>query len=160
MDRYQRYREKNREKIRERDREWKRNKYESDLEYREEILKRGSEYSKNNRETINSASRLRREKNKQDRINYLGGKCVGCGTTQDLQFDHIDRTLKEYNISKKPDYTLDKIKPELDKCRLLCKSCHIVKTRVNNDHEQMLKGYDLQSITREDNRITIVYEVH
>lgn len=139
---------------------WRREKYHSDPEYKQKELLKNEEWRKKNQEKKTRGGRRRRSEKKQERINYLGGKCVGCGTTQDLQFDHIDRTLKEYAISSKPDYTLDKIKPELDKCRLLCKSCHIVKTRVNHDHEQILKGYELQSITREDNRITIVYEVH
>jgi hypothetical protein len=139
---------------------WRRNKYNSDPEYKEKQLQKDKEWSKNNRDKKSEIGRRTRSRKKQERIDYLGGKCVGCGTTQNLQFDHIDRTTKEYSISKKPDYIFEKIKPELDKCQLLCKECHRIKTRANHDNAELLKGYDLQSITKEGNRITIVYELH
>jgi 5-methylcytosine-specific restriction endonuclease McrA len=137
---------------------WCRNKYQTDPEYREKILARQSEWSKNNRDKKNKQSRALRAKKKQQAIDYLGGKCVGCGTTHNLQFDHIDRSLKEFNITKRIDLGFEKIKPELDKCRLLCKSCHNIKTRTNNDNAETLKGYTLSSVQHVDDQIIIIYK--
>ena len=156
-DRFAKYRDKHREQIKERDREWKRKKYEEDDEYRKNVLERSGEWAKNNRDKKNEYNNKRRKEKKQERIDYLGGKCVGCGVTEDLQFDHIDRTSKEFSISKKADHELEKIKEELDKCQLLCKECHRIKTRANHDNAELLKGYNLESITKDDGTITIVY---
>lgn len=137
---------------------WHRNKYHNNFDYKEQKLARNEEWRKKNQQKKNDALRHRRERNKQERIEYLGGKCVGCGTTENLQFDHKDRTIKEFNISKKPDHTLEKIKEELDKCQLLCDSCHRIKTRANHDNAELLKGCALKSITDDGNTITIVYQ--
>jgi len=137
---------------------WHRTKYTNDSDYKEQKLASNDAWRKANQSKKTEGLRRRRERNKQDRIEYLGGKCVGCGTTENLQFDHKDRTIKEYNISHKPDHTLDKIKPELDKCQLLCKCCHAIKTRENHDNAELLKGYDLKSITDDVNTIAIVYQ--
>lgn len=137
---------------------WRREKYHSDPSYREKQLDKDREWSKNNRDKKREISKRTREKKKQERIDYLGGKCIGCGTTENLQFDHIDRTTKEYSISKKPDYVFEKIKPELDKCQLLCKECHRIKTRANHDNAQLLKDSILKSIQYIDNKIIITYE--
>ena len=137
---------------------WHRNKWNNNPEYREQKLARSEEWRKSNQAKKNAGLRQRRQRNRQDRIEYLGGKCVGCGTTENLEFDHIDRTLKEFTISKKPDYTFERIKPELDKCRLLCKDCHAVKTRAHHDNDELLKGYNLESIVNKGDTITITYK--
>ena len=138
---------------------WHRNKYHNDSDYKEQKLIRNEEWRKKNQQKKNDALRHRRERNKQERIEYLGGKCVGCGTTENLQFDHKDRTIKEFNISKKPDHTLEKIKEELDKCQLLCDSCHRIKTRANHDTAELLKGYDLTNIDNQGDTITLTYTI-
>ena len=59
-------------------------------------------------------------------ISLLGGKCCKCGSTESLQFDHIDRTQK---ISHRIfSYSHEKIQLELSKCQLLCSKCHVIKT--------------------------------
>lgn len=65
-------------------------------------------------------------KRRKDIINYLGGKCVECGGTNELEVDHIDRTTKSFNISYR--CSLNQIKDELAKCQLLCKKHHKEKT--------------------------------
>lgn len=57
-------------------------------------------------------------------INLLGGKCVRCGSTERLEFDHIVPEEKSFNIAHIITYRKEKIIPELNKCRLLCKPCH------------------------------------
>ena len=66
-------------------------------------------------------------KMKQKAVNYLGGKCQVCGfdeNTACLDFHHLDPTQKEFDISKKCRSTWKNLKPELDKCILVCKNCH------------------------------------
>ena len=63
-----------------------------------------------------------------DTINFLGGKCVRCGTTEDLEFDHVDRTSKTWTIAKIYSYSDSKFFAELKKCQLLCKKCHNIKS--------------------------------
>ena len=62
---------------------------------------------------------------------YLGGKCIKCGSINNLEFDHINPKEKCFTITKKTTYNWDIIKKELDKCQLLCKECHLKKTREN-----------------------------
>lgn len=62
-------------------------------------------------------------------IQLLGGKCKHCETTENLEFDHVDPTQKKFTITKFYGLTLAKLMPELKKCQLLCKDCHLVKTR-------------------------------
>jgi hypothetical protein len=101
----------------------------------------------------------RRKKKKQQLIEHLGGKCCGCGISENLQFDHIDRTQKQFVISEIIDWHISKIIPEVNKCQLLCSECHNVKTRANYDYEKLLKGYSLKSIVNTGGEITITYQI-
>jgi 5-methylcytosine-specific restriction endonuclease McrA len=65
---------------------------------------------------------------KMANIEYLGGQCVSCGSTERLEFDHIDPSTKSYNIGKMWSLSQAKLVSELDKCQLLCYDCHRVKT--------------------------------
>lgn len=66
---------------------------------------------------------------KEKYISILGGQCIVCESISDLEFDHIDPTTKEYNITTLlSKYSDDIIKKELDKCQLLCKECHRKKS--------------------------------
>ena len=71
-------------------------------------------------------------------IERLGGRCVRCGYASDLrglQFDHIDPSTKIKNISSYLAHGWAQdggLKPylrvELQKCQLLCATCHAIKT--------------------------------
>jgi hypothetical protein len=68
---------------------------------------------------------------KIDCVNYKGCKCQNCGYDKcmgALDFHHVDPSNKEDGIAelinRKIYKTLDELKPELDKCSLLCKNCH------------------------------------
>ena len=67
---------------------------------------------------------------KQAIYDYMGGKCVQCGSIDNLHIDHIDPSKKTYEISKR--LSLKNNKDELDKCQLLCKECHHKKTAEEN----------------------------
>ena len=82
-----------------------------------------------------------------------GGKCVKCGSNQDLDFDHIDPSTKSASISKlvASSNKVNVIK-ELSKCQLLCKSCHTLKTvskqeNVSNKFQWIITKKDGEIIT-------------
>ena len=70
----------------------------------------------------------RRDQLKILAVEYKGGCCEICGYSKyvgALEFHHIDPSLKDFSISGS-GYTrsFEKMKPELDKCRMLCANCH------------------------------------
>lgn len=78
----------------------------------------------------NCQSVYRQRQFKIECVNYKGGKCENCGYNKcfnALDFHHLDRTIKEFNISKLRCTNFNKnpqVKIELDKCQLLCANCH------------------------------------
>jgi 5-methylcytosine-specific restriction endonuclease McrA len=64
-------------------------------------------------------------------IIHLGGKCIKCGSTDLLEFDHIDPSNKKYNVSEIWS-TTGIFWNELEKCQILCFSCHKEKTSLEN----------------------------
>lgn len=61
-------------------------------------------------------------------IEKLGGVCVDCGTTMDLEFDHEDSFSKKFDVSCFDSYSLAKIAEEMQKCVLRCKKHHLEKS--------------------------------
>lgn len=61
-------------------------------------------------------------------IAYLGGMCVRCGTTDDLEFDHINAEEKSFDITSCMNRRWEVLVQELDKCQLLCHFHHREKT--------------------------------
>ena len=60
-------------------------------------------------------------------IKYKGGKCLKCGynkCSRSLDFHHLDPLKKDFNISDGKTHNFEKLKPELDKCILICSNCH------------------------------------
>lgn len=62
-------------------------------------------------------------------IDYLGEECSKCQSKDKLQIDHIDHATKEFDISKNWAISWERLTPELDKCQLLCKDCHLDKSK-------------------------------
>lgn len=85
-------------------------------------------------------------KRRHQLIEQLGGKCVRCGSTENLEFDHIDSNSKEISIATHLSYSMDTIQNELQKCQLLCKSCHIQKTKEEKDAKAKISNQDAKSI--------------
>lgn len=68
-----------------------------------------------------------RNKVKLQCIDYKGGKCSKCGYDKcaaALDFHHLDPTQKDFDISHSNKRSLESLKPELDKCILICANCH------------------------------------
>ena len=62
-------------------------------------------------------------------IEKLGGKCVECGCTETLEFDHIDPSTKSFNIAAGYSKPKEVLLEEVAKCQLLCNKCHIEKSK-------------------------------
>ena len=71
------------------------------------------------REYLKQRRALLKEEAKQK----LGGKCEICGTTENLEFDHIDPKHKKYTVAN-ISCSLSEWWEEVAKCRLLCKEHH------------------------------------
>lgn len=71
----------------------------------------------------------RRAKRRQMLKDHIGGKCVKCGTTKDLQFNHKNPAEKQFTISEIIYKNIEFVLKEVEKCELLCKECHLTETR-------------------------------
>lgn len=75
-----------------------------------------------NRQTV-----IRQRALKQRAVDYMGGKCQKCEITGDpsiFDFHHKIPEEKDFDLASKKLSSFDTIKPELDKCMLLCACCH------------------------------------
>lgn len=61
---------------------------------------------------------------------YLGGKCAKCGNSENLDVDHIDPETKSFTIGNNLQIKWESMEKELDKCQLLCRPCHLTKTKL------------------------------
>ena len=69
-----------------------------------------------------------------------GGRCKHCGAEEDLQFDHIDKRSKEFNLSGNClNKAWNKVYTEFLKCQLLCSPCHAKKTNIERGHASTWK---------------------
>jgi 5-methylcytosine-specific restriction endonuclease McrA len=96
---------------------------------------------------IGDAKREYQRKWREDRRNkaiiLLGAKCSLCDNTEDLEFDHVYPSTKDPLLIKNGSGTIwswswKRILVELEKCWLLCKECHRIKTR--DDRPDVLHG--------------------
>jgi len=62
-------------------------------------------------------------------VQLLGGHCVVCGTKEELEFDHVEPVNKKFEIAKLMNYSKEVVLAELSKCQLLCRECHLEKTK-------------------------------
>jgi len=83
-----------------------------------------------------------RKKRKQDAVNQLGGQCVMCGSKEDLEFDHIDPNTKKNTISNMWTSNKEVLQEELNKCQLLCHSCHLEKSHNEGDYVRNHKSWE------------------
>jgi hypothetical protein len=77
----------------------------------------------------------RRKNRRNQLIEMSGGKCVKCGSTDDLNFDHKDPKERNFRLTGDAlDKAWGKVLEEWGKCQLLCRSCHLTKTRENKEN--------------------------
>ncbi len=65
---------------------------------------------------------------RQFALDKLGNKCAKCSSKENLEIDHIDKSSKSFNIAKSWSVSEKRFISELNKCQLLCQSCHITKS--------------------------------
>lgn len=73
-------------------------------------------------------------------IAALGGECVDCDATEDLEFDHLDRYEKSFDVGRLLNYSKLRRDEELKKCVLRCGGCHRAKTKAMKDHKGVPHG--------------------
>jgi hypothetical protein len=64
------------------------------------------------------------------------GVCAWCGSTENLQWDHIDPSIKEFGISYMcaAKFKRQRIIDEIKKCRVLCLSCNTTRrSKISQD---------------------------
>lgn len=67
-------------------------------------------------------------------LGLLGDKCVACGTTENLEFDHKDPATKSFTLAGSWSRKYDTLYEEVMKCQLLCTDCHKEKTKREKDN--------------------------
>jgi len=83
------------------------------------------------------------------------GPCAHCGSTEDLEVDHIDPSTKEFTPAAIWSRSAGVRESELAKCQVLCQSCHAVKT-----HDQLYKGHGCESRYKEGCRCSDCRRAH
>lgn len=110
-----------------------------------EFYKRGKKYMSHCKNCYQSLYSAKRKSQKQQAVDYLGGKCSNCGYDKclnALEFHHLNPLTKEINPSQLMRFSsLDKIKLELDKCVLLCANCH--REHHSSDSKHSTSDYHL-----------------
>ena len=81
-------------------------------------------------------------KDKKDFISQykIDRGCSVCGYNKcsaALEFDHIDRSQKKFNLSAGFRHSWKKIHEELEKCVVLCSNCHREKTTREKDYREV-----------------------
>ena len=108
--------------------------------------KRNKKYKQTNRQRLNKRYALWK-------YNYLFNKaCQYCGEKDmlKLQFDHKGRYEKSDNITNMVRSNEKKLTKEANKCRILCASCHQVKT-MKERNATFYVVYEEQKIRRDEN---------
>lgn len=86
-------------------------------------------------EKLNAYKRKRYALRRELGLKILGNRCARCGSTENLEFDHIDAKQKSYDLmTELYCYTLSKFLTELKKCQVLCHDCHALKTSKEGDN--------------------------
>ena len=67
-------------------------------------------------------------------IDFLGGRCVKCGSTSGLEVHHKDPSKKSFTLASGWHHAWTKIEEELSKCELLCEKHHKEHHKSNHPH--------------------------
>ena len=81
-------------------------------------------------------TKIRRFRTKATAIKFLGGKCIQCGWDGDqaaFQFHHLNPREKEFVLGSVANKSWETIKPELEKCLVLCANCHMIEHNTKDD---------------------------
>jgi len=74
-------------------------------------------------------------------IEQLGGKCVDCGSTKQLEIDHAIAADKSFDIGKAfAGWSEVRLQAELGKCVIRCNPCHKAKSIAAGDKRTVPHG--------------------
>lgn len=92
-------------------------------------------------------------KRRQEWFNSAG-PCVQCGTMENRQLDHIDPKTKIHHAIW--SWAKERRDKELTKCQVLCKNCHLEKSK--KDISNLLTGTSLpsQQVITKEQLITVL----
>lgn len=86
---------------------------------------------------VNRSVKQLRTNIKIEAVIYKGGKCERCSydnCLSALEFHHLDPLEKDFSVSDFNSSNIDELKPELDKCILVCSNCHReIHSEMRND---------------------------
>ena len=82
----------------------------------------------NSREYMREYMKERYQQRREQAVEVLGGACAKCGSTEDMEVDHIDPAKKEMDFARMTMVSEERFLEELKKCQLLCDRCHNTKT--------------------------------
>ena len=71
------------------------------------------------------------------------GSCVKCGSSENLEIDHIDPRTKSRRIQDVWGLSAKNREAELAKCQILCRTCHIKKSAKEQGHRPWLTDSDV-----------------
>lgn len=71
---------------------------------------------------------VRYAERRKEAVALLGSRCIDCGSVNELEFDHADRSLKTGDIGQLMTYSMARFRLEIEKCVLRCHECHQAKT--------------------------------
>jgi hypothetical protein len=89
--------------------------------------RRGEQLSAYCKVCTNVQTVKRQQRLKQQIVAFLGGCCSLCGYDRyigSLELHHQDPTKKDFDFAHCRTTNFEKVKPELEKCILLCANCH------------------------------------
>ena len=104
-------------------------------EERDKFNERARQRRASNKHKSQEYTKQNYHKRRNQLIEQMGGKCVRCGNTEELEFDHIDKHTKTAKVtSLLASSSLQSAIDEAQKCQLLCRQCHIKKTNECKDN--------------------------
>lgn len=94
-----------------------------------------------------------RQRRKARIVEMLGGQCVLCGSTDQLEVDHVDPSQKSFTLSgNNLNWAWEKLLPEIAKCQLLCHVHHIDKSaKEASERTPWNKGKTRDGLMRPEN---------
>jgi hypothetical protein len=124
--------------------------------FKEQKRKTDLEYYHKNKERLVSRQIERRKELLIEAKEKLGGCCVSCGTEDNLEFDHIDDSIKSENVGNAVRHNRDTFWNEVCKCQLMCKDCHKRRTTAQKRAKQKM----WLSLSLEERNQLVSYELN
>ena len=140
---------------------YRKNKWENlTPEQREEQRKYKREWRKSKKKQLQEIANQYNKNKKQKLLDQFGSCCNACGSTENLQFDHLDKHTKKGNVTTIL-YTrgFDEAVEEEKKCQLLCAECHRIKTTIHHDNQSLLHGTRITNVEYNGDEITVTLKL-